>query len=238
MGPGLLLRGIASGDLPTVSTPQHPVTNIYHGTRVLDAYQWLEQTTNAEVHQWTRLQNERAGAYFERLPVRLAVAEELKQMGEESSASYSSRQRRGDRVFALRFKPPQQQPALIQFPSVDRLFPRATILDLNVLNTNGTTAIDWFVASWDGKLVAVSLSEGGSEDGSLHFYEAATGRSLPDVIPHVQFPTAGGSAAWTADGSGVFYPRFPRKGERPDADLNFYQPIWFPRPGHPTTHGR
>jgi prolyl oligopeptidase len=238
LGPWFLISALASGDLPAVSTPAHPVTNSYHGTQMVDNYQWLEQATNAEVREWTRLQNERTGAYFERLPFRLAVAEELKQMSEETAASYSSRQKRGDRVFALRFKPPQQQPVLIHFPSEDRLFPRTTILDLNVLNTNGTTAIDWFVPSWDGKFVAVSLSEGGSEDGSLHFYEAATGRKLPDVIPHVQFPTAGGSAAWAADGRGVFYTRFPRKGERPDADLNFYQQIWFHRLGTPDSADR
>jgi prolyl oligopeptidase len=234
----LLPPWIAIAALPAVPTPHHAATNFYHGTQVVDDYQWLEQATNAEVREWTRLQNERTGAYFEQLPFRLTVAEELKQMSEESSANYSSRQKRGDRVFALRFKPPQQQPALIHFPSVDRLFPRTTILDLNVLNTNGTTAIDWFVPSWDGKIVAVSLSEGGSEDGSMHFYEADTGRSQPDVIPHVQFPTAGGSAAWAADGSGVFYTRFPRKGERPDADLNFYQQIWFHRLGTPDSADR
>ena len=46
-----------------------------------------------------------------------------------------------------------------------------------------------------------------------------------------RYPTAGGSAAWNADGSGIYYTRFPRKGKRPDADLNFYQQVYFHKLG-------
>ena len=53
-----------------------------------------------------------------------------------------------------------------------------------------------------------------SEEGILHFYETATGRKLPDAIPRVQFPTGDGSAAWNADGSGLFYTRHPHPGEQ------------------------
>ena len=38
--------------------------------------------------------------------------------------------------------------------------------------------MDWFTPSADGKLVAISLSENGSENGTLHFFETATGRAL------------------------------------------------------------
>jgi prolyl oligopeptidase len=69
--------------------------------------------------------------------------------------------------------------------------------------------------------------------GTLHFFETATGRHLPDTIPGVQYPTGGGSAAWNADGSGVFYTRYPRPGERPEADLHFYQQVWFHKLGTP-----
>src|SRR5438093_12275922 len=81
----------------------------------------------------------------------------------------------------------------------------------------------------------MSSSQGGSEDGTLHIYESATGKVLKDAIAHVQYPTVGGSAAWNADGSGIYYTRFPRKGERSDADLNFYQQIYFHKLGTPDT---
>src|SRR5207245_11121476 len=81
----------------------------------------------------------------------------------------------------------------------------------------------------------VARSPGRSQAGPVHVDQTATRKSVPDAIAHVQYPTAGGSAAWNANGTGVYYTRFPRKGERPDADLNFYQQIYFHKLGTPDT---
>jgi prolyl oligopeptidase len=134
-------------------------------------------------------------------------------------------------LFAMKFQPPKQQQILVTLASADDLKSEKVVLDPNALDAKGTTTIDWFVPSRDGKYVAISISKGGSEDGTLHIYETATGKALPDSIAHVQYPTAGGSAAWNTEGSGIYYTRFPRKGERPDEDLNFYQQIYFHKLG-------
>src|SRR5260370_11063187 len=81
----------------------------------------------------------------------------------------------------------------------------------------------------------MSISQGGSEDGTLHIYETATGKALKDSIAHVQYPTAGSGAAWHGDGAGIYYARLHRTGGRPEADLNFYQQIYFHKLGTPET---
>jgi len=212
-------------------TPKKPITTEYQGVTVEDPYQWLEADDDSQVKAWSDAQNQRTRKSLDSFPDRPAIEKQLQEWYAKTSPSYSSLVSRPGILFAMKFQPPKQQPLLVTLASADDLKSEKVVLDPNVLDAKGTTAIDWFVPSLDGKYVAMSLSKGGSEDGTLHFYETATGKALPDTIAHVQYPTAGGSAAWNADSTGVFYTRFPRKGERPDADLNFYQQIYFHKLG-------
>ncbi len=216
-------------------TPKRPVSTTYQGVTVEDPYQWLEKDDDPDVKAWSDTQNQRARQYLDRLPDRSAIEKQLTEWYAKTSPSYSSLVSRPGLLFVMKFQPPKQQPLLVTLASADDLKSEKVVLDPNALDAKGTTAIDWFVPSLDGKYAAISLSTGGSEDGTLHFYETASGKALPDTIAHVQYPTAGGSAAWNADSTGVYYTRFPRKGERSEADLNFYQQIYFHKLGTPDT---
>ncbi|HEX4665398.1 MAG TPA: prolyl oligopeptidase family serine peptidase [Chthoniobacterales bacterium] len=235
----LFLSGLRAADLPPAPVAEKkPVTNEYHGTKVADDYQWLEDDAAAAVKAWSDAENKRTRAYLDSLPGHDKIAQQLTAWYAKTSPSYSSIRPRPGVLFAIKFQPPKQQPMLVRLASADDLKSEKVLVDPNQIDPKGTTAIDWYAPSLDGKKVAVSLSTGGSEDGTLHFYDAGTAKEIGDTIPHVQYPTAGGSAAWNSDASGVYYTRFPRKGERPEEDLNFYQQVYFHKLGTPESQDR
>lgn len=228
-----MLAAMSYAEYP--STEKKPVTDEYQGVKVVDDYRWLEDTGALAVKAWTEAQNRCTRAYFDALPDRAGIQEQLTSWFAKDSPSYGWLTARPGRIFALKFQPPKQQRLLVALTSANDTTSEKVVLDPNELEPKGRVAMDWYVPSPDGKLVAVSLSENGSEDGTLHIYDADTGKALPDQIAHVQYPTAGGSAAWAPDSKSIYYTRFPRAGEKPEADLNFYQQIYVHRLGTPDT---
>jgi prolyl oligopeptidase len=217
---------------PPPSTPRRPVTDTYQGVAVTEDYRWLEDGGDPEVQAWSRAQDARARGWLGALPGAGAIRARARELMTAVGFRYSGLVRRGETFFAVKFQPPRQQPFLVTLGALDAASEK-TLLDPAAIDPSGRTAIDFFVPSPDGKLVAVSLSRDGTEDGTLHVFEVATGKELPDRIPRVNGGTAGGSAAWNADSSGLFYTRYPRQGERPPEDLPFYQQVWFHRLGAP-----
>ncbi len=219
-------------DLPV--TPKKPVTDVYHGVKIVDDYRWLEDFGDPAVRAWAAAENRHARAYLDALPERPALYEQIKRLRSYPSPRYRTLVSRHGSLFALKQQPPKEQPILVALASPNDLSSEHVVVDPNQLDAKGTTAIDFYVPSSDGKLVAVSLSKGGSESGDVHVFEVATGKALDHVIPRVNGGTAGGSVAWNAEGSGFFYTRYPRGTERAGPDMGFYQQVYFHKLGTPT----
>jgi prolyl oligopeptidase len=233
------LRAAPQTPLPPLPpTPKKAVIDVYHGVKVEDDYQWLENWNDPTVQAWSNAQNRRARAFLSSLPARDEIYQRLLALARKTSASYGEMKYRGHILFAIKFQPPKQQPFLVTLNSALDPSPERVIVDPNRIDPSGTTAIDFYEPSPDGRYVAVSLSQGGSENGTLHIYDVRTGKPLPDLIPRVNKGTASGSVAWNASSSGIYYTRYPSPGERPSKDLDFFQEIYFHKLGAPASSDR
>lgn len=212
-------------------TPKRPVTDEYHGVTVEDDYRWLENWDDPATKAWSAAENARTREYLDHLPARAALKERLAQLIKASSPAYYNLEFRGGMLFAMEYRPEKQQPMLVLLRSADDPGSSKVIFDPNSPSDGGSFSIDFWVPSWDGKYVALATSRNGSEDSNARIVEVATGRQLPDVVPRVNFATAGGSMAWKADNSGFYYTRYPQGNERPPEDANFYQQVYFHKLG-------
>ena len=205
-------------ELPLVRAARIPVTDTYHGVEVTDDYRWLEDASSEETVAWTKAQRQRTRAYFDGIGWRDALQARAGQLLKADRTAYEQLLSGGSTFFALKVQTPRQQPFLVALSDLDDPAAERVVVDPEAIDPSGETAIDFFVPSSDGKQVAVSLSEHGTEDGSLYVYDAASGKVVDEPIPHVNL--MGGSVAWRHDGSGFWYTLC--------ADpAGFRQQVWF-----------
>jgi prolyl oligopeptidase len=214
------------------------VVDSHWGTDVTDDYRWLEDWNDPQVRAWSEAQNAWARRHLDALPGVTALREEVTRLRSIAIPRHFGLAAAGRSLFALVFEPPKQQSWLVVMASEDDPAAARVLVDPNRLDPSGGTSIDWFVPSPDSSRVAVSLSEGGSERGNARVFEAATGREVGETVPRVNYGTALGSLAWDADGSGFYYTRYPREGERPAADMDFYVQVYYHRIGTKTAEDR
>ena len=223
---------------PEASKPptaeRRPVVDEYWGIRVSDDYRWLENWNDQDVRAWSEAQNAAARASLSALPNHAVIRARIAALMTGASVSYGNLVLRKGLLFALKYDPAKQQPQLVILSGPDAPKSERVILDPSRLDPNSHTSIDWFEPSPDGTQVAVSLSKSGTESGDVHLFEVASGKQVYEVIPRVNGGTAGGSLVWSPGGVGFFYTRYPRPGERPEADMNFYQQVYYHLLGTPT----
>jgi prolyl oligopeptidase len=228
---GLITLGAAyAADPGAPVSEQHAVSDVYHTVTVTDPYRWLENTADPKVRAWSAAQDARTRKYLDGLAQRAPIFAQLLKQISATSSSFHGLRAVGNSIFAYYSQPPKQQPMIAVMTNAANPSSARVIVDPNIINPKGTTAVDWFVPSPDGKILAVSMSENGSEDGTLHLFDVASGKQFGPLIPRVQYPTGGGSLEWRADGKGFWYTRYPG-ADRPAAEQHFFQQIYFHKLG-------
>ncbi len=205
-----------------------PVVDVFHGTKVVDNYRWLEDATNPATQKWVDGEMSYTRALLDPLPGREQLRKRLTEL--LAIGSVTPPQIAGRYYFYTRREGMQNQPVLYVREGVngsDRV-----LVDVNQLAADGTVALDWFEPSENGKYVAYGTSASGSEMSTLHIIETKTGTVLPDTIDR----TRDCSIAWLHDSHGFYYTRYPKKGDVPEGQERYNRHVFYHELGDDVEH--
>jgi prolyl oligopeptidase len=210
LAPPLNAASFAGIDIPA-PRPARPVVDTYWGVDVEDPYRFLEDTSDPQVQQWMRAQADATAALLSRIPGRAALRARLDEIDAAAPAAIGDIARDDDgRLFYLKRAAGENQFGLYRRDAPDA--EEVLLVDVGALarSAGRPHAIGSFAPSPDGRHVAYTLSAAGSEIGTLHVIDAATGRPVLAPIDRVR----SGAIAWLPDGSGFFHARLAPDYER------------------------
>ena len=224
----LLVPAMATAQRPAYpATRKGDVTDSYHGTRVADPYRWLEDLRSRETGEWVKAQNAVTERWLDGVASRNRIRARLTQLWNFPRVSAPQRVANGV-LFYQRNSGLQKQAEVVARSSPQT---RArVVIDPNALSADGSVALTQYSPAPDGRHVAYALSEGGADWEDVRIRRLRGGVDLPEVLRWVRFS----GLAWTKDGKGFFYSRYPARDEatRLSAALEHHK-VYYHRLGTP-----
>jgi len=206
--------------------PRGDVVDEYHGTKVPDPFRPLEDPDADVTRAWVEAENKITFGFLERIAARKPLEERLTKLWDYEKFSVPFEE--GGTYFYLRNSGLQNQSVLYTAPSLDAE-PRV-LLDPNLLSKDGTVALAGLAVNSDGTKLAYALADAGSDWITWHVRNVATGKDTEDIIRWSKFS----GAAWTKDGKGFFYGRYPEPKEGEDLRAsNYFQKVYYHKLGTP-----
>jgi prolyl oligopeptidase len=179
----------------------------FFGERVEDPYRWLEDG-GAEVAEWVRRQNEVCRAYLSSLPARVSVAARLRQLWNRERWGVPFR--KGDTYFFTHNDGLQEHDIL--YRSRAPRGERHVVVDPNRFSSDATVALGSFHVAPNGRHVAYSISDGGSDWRLWRIRNVETGRDLDEELRDTKFT----GVSWARDSRSFFYSRYPQRSGTAD----------------------
>src|SRR5277367_6030923 len=175
-----------------------PVTEVLHGVEITDPYRWLEDQNSPQTRNWLEEQAAYTHAYFAAIPdrerIRVRVRERLARK-EVISEPWNV----GDRYFFLKRQEDREQPVIVMR---EGLFgPETVLVDPDQRGRGNSVAVSIAAVSEDGRFLACSVRQGGTDHSSLEILDVERGTVLPDHLPEGFFT----GFVFAPDGTGFYY---------------------------------
>ncbi len=197
---------------PTTATCDSVDT--YFGEKIADPYQWLEDDYSEPTTAWVKEQNKATQSYLSQIPQREGIRKRLTELWKYEK--YGIPFKKNDITYYFKNDGIQNQSVLYKVNSQGN---EEVVLDPNQLSADGTVALGALSISKNGKYLAYSTSQSGSDWNSIQVMDLETKELLKDKVDWVKFS----GIAWQGDG--FYYSGYdaPKEGEEYSQKNEFHK---------------
>ncbi|MDF2152656.1 prolyl oligopeptidase family serine peptidase [Vibrio sp. CAU 1672] len=172
----------------------------YFGQQIADPYRWLEDDRSAETAEWVSGQNSVTFDFLGQIPYRQQIRDRL--ASSQNYAKYSQPFVRGDYTYFYKNDGLQNQSVLYRRKGDGEA---EVFLDPNSFSADGTTSLGEVSFSKDHRLVAYSISEGGSDWRKIVVIDVETRQQSEPAIVDAKFT----AISWLGS-RGFFYSSYDK----------------------------
>lgn len=169
-------------------TLKYPVTHkgndadTFFNTVVPDPYHWLEDDLNPKTREWINSQNALTNMYLDGIPFRETIRKNLENIW--NYERYSAPFKEGRYTYFYKNNGLQNQSVLYrQLKGSDA----EVFLDPNAFSKDGTTSLAGVSFTKDGSMLAIQISEGGSDWRKVIVMKAESKEVIEDTLVDVKF---------------------------------------------------
>lgn len=161
------------------------VVDTYFGISVEDSFRWLEDDRSSETEAWVKVQNKTTFNYLNKIPFRSKLTERLSSLWnyEKISAPFKE----GDYTYFFKNNGLQNQYVLYRYKTKEHESTATVFLDPNTFSSDGTISLGALSFSKDGKTLAYSISEGGSDWRKIIVLDVDSRKQIGDTLIDVKF---------------------------------------------------
>jgi prolyl oligopeptidase len=157
----------------------------YFDVDVKDPYRWLEDDRSKATEAWVATQNKTTFGYLDSIPYRKDLKERLSKLWNYEKIGSPFKQ--GDYTYFYKNDGLQNQYVIYRYKTGEDPSTASVFLDPNTFKEDGTVSLGGISFSKNGKILAYSISEGGSDWRKILIMDAETKTIVEDTLVDIKF---------------------------------------------------
>ena len=157
----------------------------YFDINVNDPYRWLEDDRSKETEAWVIEQNNATFGYLDQIPYRNELKKRLTEIWNYEKVGAPFKE--GDYTYFYKNDGLQNQYIIYRHKTGESPDTATVFLDPNTFKEDGTVSLGGISFSKNGKILAYSISEGGSDWRKILIMDAESKKIIEDTLVNIKF---------------------------------------------------